>query len=299
MASVAVVVFTRDLRVDDHPALARAVREAERVVPLFVFDDTILGSSYNRPNRTGFLVESLVDLDDALRALGGALVVRRGEWVREVAAVVDEVGADSVHVSDDVSGYARARFGAPRRRGARPDRARAGDHGGRTGRDHAGLRPCRRGRPLQGVHAVLPPLVRGAPSPRGARAGPRHTARRHRRGHHAAARRAGRRRPLPGRRAGGRQRRARPARGVDRVGAARLRRPPRRPARRCHVAPLAVPPLRVPLTTGGAARRRAPSGRGSRCVRAAAVLARLLRAGPRRPARRRVVGLRRPRRPLA
>src|SRR3954447_23372476 len=110
MASVAVVVFTRDLRVDDHPALARAVREAERVVPLFVFDDSILGSSYNRPNRTAFLVESLVDLDDALRALGGALVVRRGEWVREVAAVVDEVGAHSVHLSDDVSGFARARL---------------------------------------------------------------------------------------------------------------------------------------------------------------------------------------------
>src|SRR6478735_4585360 len=110
MASVAVVVFTRDLRVDDHPALARAVRHAERMVPLFVFDDTILGSSYNRPNRTGFLVESLLDLDDALRALGGALVVRRGEWVREVAAIVERVGATSVHVSDDVSGYARARL---------------------------------------------------------------------------------------------------------------------------------------------------------------------------------------------
>ena len=141
-------------------------------MPLFVFDDAILGSSYNRPNRTGFLVESLVDLDDALRALGGALVVRRGEWVREVAAVVDEVGADSVHVSDDVSGYARARSARLADAVPVPIERRAGDHGGRTGRDHAGLRPCRRGRPLQGVHAVLPPLVRGAPSPRGARAGP-------------------------------------------------------------------------------------------------------------------------------
>ncbi len=110
MTSVAVVVFTRDLRVDDHPALARAAREAEHVVPLFVFDDAILRSGFNRPNRTGFLLESLRDLDDALRQLGGRLVVRRGDWVREVARVVRTVGAASVHVSDDVSVYARARL---------------------------------------------------------------------------------------------------------------------------------------------------------------------------------------------
>ncbi|HLM18883.1 MAG TPA: deoxyribodipyrimidine photo-lyase [Acidimicrobiia bacterium] len=110
MASVAVVVFTRDLRVNDHPALARAAREAERVVPMFVLDDAILGSRFNRPNRTGFLLESLHDLDDALRALGGRLVVRRGDWVREVAMVVRSVDATAVHVSDDVSAYARARL---------------------------------------------------------------------------------------------------------------------------------------------------------------------------------------------
>jgi deoxyribodipyrimidine photo-lyase len=110
MASVAVVVFTRDLRVDDHPALARAAREAERVVPLFVFDDVVLASSFNRPNRTGFLLESLHDLDDALRALGGRLVVRRGDWGDEVADVVRHVDATSVHLSDDVSGYAASRI---------------------------------------------------------------------------------------------------------------------------------------------------------------------------------------------
>jgi deoxyribodipyrimidine photo-lyase len=80
------------------------------VVPLFVFDDAILASAFNRPNRTGFLLESLHDLDDALRALGGALVVRRGEWVDEVVRVVQHVDASAVHVSDDVSGYAQARL---------------------------------------------------------------------------------------------------------------------------------------------------------------------------------------------
>ena len=43
-------------------------------------------SAFNRPNRTGFLLESLADLDAALRSLGGRLVVRRGDWVDEVAA---------------------------------------------------------------------------------------------------------------------------------------------------------------------------------------------------------------------
>jgi deoxyribodipyrimidine photo-lyase len=110
MPSVAVVVFTRDLRVDDNAALAHAAREADEVVPVFVFDDAILGSRFNRPNRTGFLLESLHDLHDALRALGSDLVVRHGGWVEQVATLVGDVGAKSVHVSDDVSGYARHRL---------------------------------------------------------------------------------------------------------------------------------------------------------------------------------------------
>ena len=36
--------------------------DADEVVPVFVLDDAILSSSFNRPNRTGFLLESLDDL---------------------------------------------------------------------------------------------------------------------------------------------------------------------------------------------------------------------------------------------
>ena len=116
--STAVVAFTRDLRVDDHPALAAAARAADTVVPLFVFDDAILGSSFNRPNRTGFLLESLTDLDAQLRALGAALVVRRGDWIAEVVAVVRATGAASVHMSGDVSAYAQQREARLRASGA-------------------------------------------------------------------------------------------------------------------------------------------------------------------------------------
>jgi deoxyribodipyrimidine photo-lyase len=108
--SVAVVVFTRDLRTTDHPALARASASADHVVPLFVFDDAILASRFNRPNRTGFLLESLADLDAELQTLGGALVVRRGDWVTTVDDVARTCDADAVHLSDDVSAYAHQRL---------------------------------------------------------------------------------------------------------------------------------------------------------------------------------------------
>jgi deoxyribodipyrimidine photo-lyase len=107
--TTAVVVFTRDLRVSDHPALAAAVAGADRVVPLFVFDDAILTARSCAPNRVAFLFDSLRDLHGSLAALGGGLVVRRGNWLHEVLAVAREVDAQSVHVSADVSGYARRR----------------------------------------------------------------------------------------------------------------------------------------------------------------------------------------------
>ncbi len=116
--NVAVVAFTRDLRVRDHPALTSAAR-AGRVVPLFVFDDRLVRRLRRSANRLQFLVDSLQDLDTALRERGGALVVRRGDWAEEVAHVTLETGADVVHVSNDVSPLARRRLDALRDLGER------------------------------------------------------------------------------------------------------------------------------------------------------------------------------------
>ncbi len=104
----ALVLFNRDLRVRDHPALAAAA-EADRTVPLFVFDERLLASRFAAPNRVAFMLEALRELDQALRRAGGRLVVRRGDPVRETIAVARECGAGALHVSADYSAYARAR----------------------------------------------------------------------------------------------------------------------------------------------------------------------------------------------
>jgi deoxyribodipyrimidine photo-lyase len=56
-----------------------------------------------------FLLESRADLDAALRALGGRLVVRRGDPVREAVAVARTAGAQAIFASADVSAFARRR----------------------------------------------------------------------------------------------------------------------------------------------------------------------------------------------
>ena len=105
----AVVLFTRDLRVRDQPALAAAAREGERVVPLFVLDEALLRGSCGSPNRLAFLLDSLRDLDRSLRERGGRLVLRRGDPVDEALRLAGECGAGAIHLSDDAGAYARRR----------------------------------------------------------------------------------------------------------------------------------------------------------------------------------------------
>jgi deoxyribodipyrimidine photo-lyase len=104
----ALVLFNRDLRVHDHPALAAAAK-AERTVPLFVFDERLLRSRIAAPNRVAFMLEALEDLDEALRKAGGRLFVREGDPAREAVALARECGATQLHVSADWSAYARGR----------------------------------------------------------------------------------------------------------------------------------------------------------------------------------------------
>ena len=101
----AIVVFTRDLRLHDNPALHLAHHKAEQVVPLFVLDPAIPAP----PNRARFLAESLADLRQQLRDRGADLVIRQGDPAAETMKLAAETGAEAVHIAADVSRYAARR----------------------------------------------------------------------------------------------------------------------------------------------------------------------------------------------
>ena len=111
----AIVVFTRDLRLHDNPALHQACARARQVVPLFVVDPAIAAP----PNRARFLAESLADLRASLRERGGDLVIRDGDPAAEVIKLAGETKASAVYLADDVSHYATARRRALERECAR------------------------------------------------------------------------------------------------------------------------------------------------------------------------------------
>jgi deoxyribodipyrimidine photo-lyase len=113
--SAAVVLFTRDLRLADNPALSAAVRDFDKVLPLFVFDPRLLSRSHASPNRLAFLLDCLGDLD---RSLGGGLITRTGDPVIEALRVAAQAGATTIEVARDASAYARRRIARLQRGGA-------------------------------------------------------------------------------------------------------------------------------------------------------------------------------------
>ena len=109
MQRTAIVWFRRDLRVHDHPALSAAIESADVVIPLFVFDDALLGGRFASANRTWFMRESVASLAADLAARGATLRVARGRPADIVPAIAHETGAAEVLVTRDAAPYGRSR----------------------------------------------------------------------------------------------------------------------------------------------------------------------------------------------
>ena len=96
--------FRRDLRMHDHPALAAAARNDEEVLACFVVDPRLEASSGRR--RLQFLGDSLRQLRDHL---DGRLLVTRGQPEKQIPRIAKEIGASSVHISEDFAPYGMRR----------------------------------------------------------------------------------------------------------------------------------------------------------------------------------------------
>ena len=110
MLDSVLVWFRRDLRIDDHVALAEALRRAQRVYCAFIFDREILDALASKADRrVEFIRESLLELDATLRCRGGGLIVRHAEASAEIPRLARELGAAAVFANRDYEAPSKRR----------------------------------------------------------------------------------------------------------------------------------------------------------------------------------------------
>ena len=105
----ALLWFRRDLRLEDQAALYHALRSARRVFCCFVLDTEILDALPRADRRVEFILQALSQLDAALRARGGALIVRHGRAVELLPQLAAELGVQAVFANHDDEPQALAR----------------------------------------------------------------------------------------------------------------------------------------------------------------------------------------------
>ncbi|MDX1666661.1 MAG: deoxyribodipyrimidine photo-lyase, partial [Saprospiraceae bacterium] len=86
----AIVWFRQDLRLHDNEALTEALKQADEVIPIYVFDErlfngeTSYGFRKTGKYRAQFIIESVEDLRRSLRELKSDLIVRVGKPEEEI-----------------------------------------------------------------------------------------------------------------------------------------------------------------------------------------------------------------------
>ena len=93
--------FRRDLRLEDNVGLFKALQSKYPVIPLFIFDTTILERLPNNDPRVGFIHESLAAINQKLHELGSSLLIRNGNPLQVWDSLVKEYSIQEVFWNKD------------------------------------------------------------------------------------------------------------------------------------------------------------------------------------------------------
>ncbi len=100
-ADVQVVWFKRDLRVHDHPALSAAVQTGGPVLPLYVFEPSLIAHPHTAPRHVELILDGIRDLREALSRLGAPLIIRVGEVPDVLESLNSEVAFSQIHSHEE------------------------------------------------------------------------------------------------------------------------------------------------------------------------------------------------------
>ncbi|MES2544265.1 MAG: deoxyribodipyrimidine photo-lyase [Bacteroidota bacterium] len=101
--------FRRDLRIDDNKGFFEALKSDKEVLPIFIFDKTILNQLEKNDPRVSFIHELLDKLDMEMQKFGKNLAVFYGEPLQIFEQLIHNHSIDSVFTNHDYEPYAKKR----------------------------------------------------------------------------------------------------------------------------------------------------------------------------------------------
>lgn len=92
MQNKIIVMFQKDFRLYDNPALFEAAQSGE-VLPLYVYDETFSIGSASK----WWLHHTIIDVKRQLEALGSTLIIRKGNILEEILSLIKQLGITAVY----------------------------------------------------------------------------------------------------------------------------------------------------------------------------------------------------------
>lgn len=101
--------FRRDLRLEDNAGLYAALNESFPVLPIFIYDTSILGKLPKIDARLDFIHSSIALLQKQLELKGKSLVTVKGEPLEVMGQLIESYAVQKVITNRDYEPYARER----------------------------------------------------------------------------------------------------------------------------------------------------------------------------------------------
>lgn len=98
--------FRRDLRLGDNHGLYEALRAGLPVLPIFIFDNSILSELPKNDSRVTFIHDSLKGIDEALKAVDSSLLVIHDDPIEAWKGLLDKYDINEVYTNHDYEPYA-------------------------------------------------------------------------------------------------------------------------------------------------------------------------------------------------
>lgn len=100
----------RDLRLHDHHALSKALKESKVTYVVFIFDENILKKLNNKEDkRITFIIESLLEIERKLNSYGASLIIKYGTPIVELKKLANNLKIDALYFNRDYEPYAKKR----------------------------------------------------------------------------------------------------------------------------------------------------------------------------------------------